>query len=134
MRKLCLSTGKVIKNIENDYHSPDVTMDILFPVLRDGFSAPFGRFQLFLLTTDCLRDQGKLKAESEVGIGCWECIGNKRIIHCMVRKDLKVETVAKDIVSSYSDDKNIHPCNWLVDIFHKLPCQCFVIPERYIEP
>ena len=77
MRELRLSEGKVIINIENDYHSPDVAMDILFPVLRDGFSAPCGRFQLFLLTTDCLRDQRKFKAESEVGIGCWECIGNK---------------------------------------------------------
>ena len=105
-----------------------------FRSFRDGFYAPRGISKLFLLTTDSLLDQGKLKAESEVGVGCRECIGNKRVIHCMVCKYLKVETVAQYIISCCPYYKDFYSCNRLVDIFHKLPCQCLIIPERKIEP
>src|SRR5512137_962541 len=45
-----------------------------------------------------LLHQGKLETESKVGVGSREGIGNKRIVHCMVEKQLKVEPVAKYIV------------------------------------
>jgi hypothetical protein len=80
-----------------------------------------------------LLDQGKLKTESEICIGCWEGVCHKRIIHGMIGKKLKIKTVAQNVVSRCSDAEHFHPGHRLVYIFNKFPGNCLIITNRKVK-
>jgi len=53
-----------------------------------------------------LLNQGKLEAESDIGVGSGESICHKRVIHGIISKDLKVESVAQHIVGCNACSKD----------------------------
>jgi len=72
--------------------------------------------------------QGKSEAETEVGIGGQEGVGNKRIIHRVIGINLKVEPVAQHIVGRGANGENPLPCHRLVHLLNQLAGLGFYCP------
>jgi len=82
---------------------------------------------------DFLLDEGKLETESDICVGSRESICHERVISGMVCKQLEVESVAKYIISSYAGSKYFLTHNRLVNVFHQLSGNGFIVAYRKIE-
>jgi len=81
-----------------------------------------------------LLHQGKSQAESEIGVRSRESICYKRIVHHVVSKDLKIESVAQNIIGGQTTFEHLYPGYGLIDILNKLPGKSLVITDGEIKP